>query len=172
MEEIQERVLTHLPDKLFPHGARAGWWAKLFSLTWKRKAFLHARKPNNSLAPDRVRAKNQGHGMNATLLKAILVLVPVSMLVSYPTVLSRRKAPWSTLQLIGSACLIVVVLAHTCEALRMFPWVGWGAPRSAGHYLDLSSALLGLTLFPTGYLLRAAAKRRADPRRPRAQSSP
>ena len=98
-------------------------------------------------------------GMNATLLKAILLLVPVSMLVLYSTVLSRRKAPWSALQLVGSACLMIVVLAHVCEALRVLPWMGWGAPHSAGHYLDLSSAVLGLTLFPAGYLLRAVKRR-------------
>jgi len=31
--------------------------------------------------------------------------------------------------------------------------MGWGLERSAGHYLDLGSAVLGLTSFPLGYLL-------------------
>jgi hypothetical protein len=26
--EIQERVLAHLPEELFPGGAKAGWWTK------------------------------------------------------------------------------------------------------------------------------------------------
>jgi len=35
----------------------------------------------------------------------------------------------------------------------------WGAEHSAGHYLDLSSAVLGLTLFPAVYLIRLVTKR-------------
>jgi hypothetical protein len=56
---------------------------------------------------------------------------------------------------------MVVVLAHVSEALRLFPWMHWGLEHSAGHYLDLSGAVLGLTLFPTGYLLHSLAKRHA-----------
>jgi len=37
--EIQGRVIAR-PEKLFPEGAKAGWWAKTFSLIWRRKA-LH-----------------------------------------------------------------------------------------------------------------------------------
>jgi hypothetical protein len=35
----------------------------------------------------------------------------------------------------------------------------WGLKHSVGHYLDFWSAVLGLTLLPTGYLLRARLKR-------------
>jgi Family of unknown function (DUF6958) len=28
VEEVQERVIAHLPEDLFPGGAKAGWWAK------------------------------------------------------------------------------------------------------------------------------------------------
>ncbi len=52
-----------------------------------------------------------------------------------------------------AACLVVVVLTHVCEALHFFPWMRWGEPDSVGHYLDLSSAILGLTLTPVGYVL-------------------
>jgi len=38
--------------------------------------------------------------------------------------------------------------SHVSEALHLFP--GWGLEHSAGHYLDLSSAVVGLTLFPVG----------------------
>jgi hypothetical protein len=31
----------------------------------------------------------------------------------------------------------------------------WGDTHSVGHYLDFASAVLGLTLFPIGYLLHA-----------------
>jgi hypothetical protein len=30
----------------------------------------------------------------------------------------------------------------------------WGDPQSVGHYLDLSSAVAGVTLLPVGYFLR------------------
>jgi hypothetical protein len=46
--------------------------------------------------------------------------------------------------------------SHVSEALHLFP--GWGLERSAGHYLDLSSAVVGLTLFPLGYFLQSACK--------------
>jgi hypothetical protein len=48
-----------------------------------------------------------------------------------------------------------VVSAHVCEALGIFPWMLWGSEDSVGHYLNLGSALLGLTLFPLGYCLYA-----------------
>jgi len=98
--------------------------------------------------------------MNVTLLKAVVALVPVSMLFSGSVVLfSQAKSVSSVLQLLGAGCLLVVVLTHACEALRLFPWMYWGAEHSVGHYLDLSTAVLGVTLFPVGYLLCALIKR-------------
>jgi hypothetical protein len=73
----------------------------------------------------------------------------------------RDKTLYSFLQLLGAGCFVIVVLAHISEGLHMFPWMHWGLEHSAGHYLDLSSAVLGLTLFPTGYLLHSLAKRQA-----------
>jgi len=55
--------------------------------------------------------------------------------------------------LLGAGCLVVVVLAHICEALHLFLLMEWALERSAGHYLDLASVVLGLTTFPLGYLL-------------------
>jgi hypothetical protein len=57
-------------------------------------------------------------------------------------------------QLSGTACLIMVELTHVCEAHHLFPWMGWGLKHSVGHYLDLSSAILGLTLLPVGFILQ------------------
>jgi len=54
----------------------------------------------------------------------------------------------------------MVVLTHVSEALRLFHWMDWGLEDSVGHYLDFGSAVLGLTLFPVGYLLHALAKGR------------
>lgn len=64
----------------------------------------------------------------------------------------------SQLQLLGSGCLVLVILTHICEALHLLPWIGWGLEHSAGHYVDLIGAALGLILFPLGYLLHAVRK--------------
>lgn len=100
--------------------------------------------------------------MNVTLLKAVIAFLPTGMLFSGSAVLFYRgKSGFSFLQLLGAACLVVVVLNHVAEALHLFPWMYWGREHSVGHYLDLSSAILGITLFPVGYLLHALAMRHA-----------
>jgi len=53
---------------------------------------------------------------------------------------------------------VVVVLTHVCEALHVLPWMRWGEEQSVGHYVDLSSAVLGVTLLPVGYLLQVFSK--------------
>jgi hypothetical protein len=94
------------------------------------------------------------------LLKALVALVPVGMLFSGSAVLFfRGRTLVSSLPLIGAVCLVVVVLTHVCEALRLFPWMHWGIENSVGHYLDFCSA--GLAFFSTGYLLHALARRSA-----------
>ncbi len=100
--------------------------------------------------------------MSCTLAKAAILGVPVFLLFSYSAVAFwRGKTLGSFLQILGSICLMVVILSHVCEALRLLPWMGWGAQHSAGHYLDLSSAIVGLASLPLGYLLQALAKRHA-----------
>ncbi len=100
--------------------------------------------------------------MNVTLLKAFLVFVPVFLLFCRSILLFfREKVASSFLQLFGAGCLVVVVLTHVCEALHLFPRMHWGLKHSVGHYLDFWSAVLGLTLFPIGYLLHALTTRRA-----------
>lgn len=97
--------------------------------------------------------------MSPTFVKAVVALVPASMLLSGSLVLFRRgKTVGSFLQLLGAASLLVVVLTHLCEALQLMPWMHWGLEHSAGHYLDLCSAVLGFTLFPIGYLLGALTR--------------
>ena len=44
--EIQGRLLAHLPEDLFPGGARAGWWAKAVQLDLEAKGIL-ARGPGS-----------------------------------------------------------------------------------------------------------------------------
>jgi hypothetical protein len=97
--------------------------------------------------------------MNATLFKALIAFLPAAMLFSGSAVLFfRGKSGCALLQLLGAAGLVVVVLTHVLEALHLFPSMHWGMEHSAGHYLDLLSLALGLTLFPLGYLLHALAK--------------
>ena len=97
--------------------------------------------------------------MNPTFAKAIVALVPTGMLLVGSTLqFSRRKGTAAVFQLIGAACLVVVVIAHLCEALNWFPWMHWGVEHSAGHYIDLVAAVGGLSLFPVGYLFGALTK--------------
>jgi len=97
--------------------------------------------------------------MNTMLVKALSLLVPASLLLWYSLALFRRRLRWSGLQLIGTAAFVIMVLTHVCEALTLFPWMGWGAEHSPGHYLDLSSAVLGLMLLPAAYVMRLVTKR-------------
>src|SRR5579863_8186754 len=91
--------------------------------------------------------------MNRTLLKALLAFVPVLLGLSFSVgLVLRRRTTAAFLQFFGAACLMVVVLAHICEALGLFPSMRWGVEDSLGHYLDLFSAILGLTLYPLGLL--------------------
>jgi hypothetical protein len=97
--------------------------------------------------------------MNPTLAKALLALAPILILFAGAVVLyARTRTASSLVQVLGAACLIVVVLTHVCEALNLFPSMRWGAEGSIGHYVDLAGAVLGLSLFPIGYLSYAWTK--------------
>jgi hypothetical protein len=103
-----------------------------------------------------------GDSMNAMLLKALIAFVPTTILFAGSVFLfAGKKTVYSFLQLLGGGCLVVVVLTHVSEALFLFPWMHWGEEHSVGHYLDFSSAVLGLTLFPIGYLLHVLTERYA-----------
>src|SRR5258707_3886532 len=100
--------------------------------------------------------------MNITLIKALAALALVSVILIILTIMFARQRTVSLLlQLFGLSCFTVVALTHICEALHLFPWMHWGEEHSVGPYLDFASAVLGLTLFPVGYLLHAIRKRRA-----------
>jgi len=62
------------------------------------------------------------------------------------------------LVLFGAACLTVVVLTHVAETFGILPGMGWNMPNSAGHYLDLVSAILGCTLLPAGLIASFIAR--------------
>src|SRR5713101_4234845 len=99
--------------------------------------------------------------MNTALLVGLVVLLPASLLFFGSLVLLRRgKTIWAFIQLFGAGSLMIVGLCHVCEALHLFPWMHSGLKHSIGHYLDFWSCVLGLTLFPVGYLFHALTERR------------
>jgi hypothetical protein len=94
--------------------------------------------------------------MNGALAKSLVAFVPMCMLlVGSSVVFFRRKTVYSFLQVLGAGGLLLVVLTHLCESLHLLPWMHWGAEHSIGHYVDLVSAVLALTLFPVGYLFQS-----------------
>lgn len=100
--------------------------------------------------------------MNAMLAKTFAALLPSCLLFCGAVIVFvRGRSVGSFLQLVGAGCLVVVALTHICEALHLFPWMKWGLEHSAGRYLDLSSAVLGVPLFPIGYWFEALSKRNA-----------
>jgi hypothetical protein len=111
----------------------------------------------------------RGHEMET--VKLAIALVPVSLLLCGSVVLFRTtQSIWVSFQLLGAMFLAVVISAHICEALGIFPWMRWGSESSIGHYLDLGSALLGSTLFPLGYCLYALTVRKTECYPPLARS--
>ena len=100
--------------------------------------------------------------MSFALVKALIVLVPTLMLLlgSILVHLSGRTI-WSFFQVLGAVCFVLVVLVHLCEALNWFPSMRWGAEDSVGHYVDLWTAILGLSLFPIGYLFHTLTRPRS-----------
>ena len=100
--------------------------------------------------------------MNATLLRGLVALVPVCVLLSGSTILFvKARSASSFLQLLGAACLMLVVLCHISEGLHLLPQMNWGLEQSVSHYIDLWSAGLGLIVFPVGYLFHAVTTERA-----------
>jgi hypothetical protein len=65
---------------------------------------------------------------------------------------------------IGAACLVVVVLTHLAEAFHVLSAMRWGQPSSAGHYLDLVSAILGCILIPLGCAISYTERRHTKKR--------
>lgn len=91
----------------------------------------------------------------------VVIGVPVSAgFVASAILFAKEKTAGAFLQLVGAGFLIVVVLTHVAEELRLFPWMGWGLADSVGHYVDLVSAIAGLILFPLGYVFRRLARRK------------
>jgi hypothetical protein len=100
--------------------------------------------------------------MNATLVRALAASVPTGLLLVGSAALFRktRTVP-CLLQLLGAGGVAIVIFAHVCEALGLLQWMQWGEEHSTDHYIDLTGALLGIIVFPVGFLLYALTTRSA-----------
>lgn len=80
------------------------------------------------------------------LTKAFTVLVIATILFVW-SMMGKTKGSWHYIQVIGAALLMVVGLVHVFEATHTFTFMHWGSPHSVGHYIDLTSATFGISLF-------------------------
>ena len=62
-------------------------------------------------------------------------------------------------QLLGSGCLVVVVLTHLCEVLHVFSWMHWGSSTAPGTIL-ISGVLFLVSLCFLEVICSAATKQR------------
>jgi hypothetical protein len=98
-----------------------------------------------------------GEGMKVTLFA---VGIPVCAILFVSIIgFAKEKSVWRFVQLLGAVCLLMTVVVHIAEVFHLFPGMNWGRNNSAGHYLDLFSAILGLILLPLGYVLHALMRR-------------
>jgi hypothetical protein len=58
------------------------------------------------------------------------------------------------LALAGCGCWLIVVLTHVAERWRLVPGMGWGLPYSPGHYIALISAISGVLLLVSAFIMR------------------
>ena len=74
-----------------------------------------------------------------------------------------RERDWmATVQFSGACLLTVMVLTHVCETFQWLPSLGWGRPSTIGHYIDLLSANVGVSLLLLGYSGRQLIRRRSS----------
>ena len=92
--------------------------------------------------------------------RLISITIPVCAVLGFSLIaLVRERSLGAFVQLIGSAFLLIVVLAHVGETYHLLPRMGWGLPNSPGHFLDLFSAIVGITLLVFGYFSRRNIRR-------------
>src|SRR5690242_17379662 len=96
-------------------------------------------------------------------MKATLVVIGLPVFAAFGSsiaLFARELTSWSAIQLVGAMCMVMVVIVHVAESLHVVPSMNWGLPNSAGHYVDLVSAVSGIVLFPMGYLCRIVSRRK------------
>jgi|ERR1700732_5306949 hypothetical protein len=101
--------------------------------------------------------------MNAAVLKGLLALVAACTFLGVSIVLFlTRRGLASALQAMGIGCFGVMALTHVFEEFSILPGLGWGQPHSVGHFIDLVTALLGVTFMTTSFLLWRRDQHRKD----------
>ena len=91
----------------------------------------------------------------SVVLKGSLALAAACVFLAVSAVLLlTRRGVVAMLQALGVGCFGVMALTHFFEAFSILPSLDWGQPRGAGHVIDLTAALLGVTLMATSFLLR------------------
>src|SRR5215472_9172806 len=92
-----------------------------------------------------------------TLVQALIALVPAGILLSGSLVrVWRGRTVSSYFQLIGSGCLVVVVLTHVFEALDMVPVDGMGAQAKRRTLRRPGERSAGCRTLSPGLLTRCA----------------
>jgi hypothetical protein len=85
--------------------------------------------------------------MTPMLVKALIASVPTVMLFAASIIVFTKQRTAASLSvLVGAAGFVVMVATHIAEGLHLLPSMGWGQRHRAGLYLDLASAILGITL--------------------------
>ncbi len=106
-------------------------------------------------------AGRDGGLVDAAVVKTLIGLSIIVMIAVWSAVSFRRsRRRLAALQLVGATFLGVVVLTHLFEALHVLTFMRWGSPDSPGHYLDLSSAVLGVILLPLAFMARMLSRQR------------
>ncbi len=89
-------------------------------------------------------------------MSALFVVGIIVIVLCYASISDflRQKGRAAVTKLAGSVLLLVIVFTHIAERFHLLMAMGWGRPDSAGHYLDLISAIGGIALLCAGYALR------------------
>jgi hypothetical protein len=82
--------------------------------------------------------------MSVTWLRALSVLIPLCLFTGSTALLGKATTLCTILQVLGSGCLLGVVLTHASQALRS--WTNW-------------LAVVGLAIFSTAFLFHALSKK-------------
>ena len=90
-------------------------------------------------------------GVAATKAAAALGIACV-LLTCTSIAFARRRRIYQLLLALGAGSLLLTVLTHVCETFDLFAFMRWGESNSAGHFLDLSTAVLGIAMLLSGVL--------------------
>ncbi len=82
--------------------------------------------------------------MSVTWLRGLSLLIPLCLFAGSMVLLGKAKTLCTILQVLGSGCMLGVVLTHSSEALRS--WTNW-------------LAVVGLAIFSVAFVFHALLKK-------------